>query len=63
MFPKLYVLLPGMFIFQMICWLIFSCKYAERNLEVIGNREEEGMSGLQDLLEGLQSLESVLGSS
>jgi hypothetical protein len=47
----------------MICWLIFSCKYAERNLEVIGNREEEGMSGLQDLLEGLQSLESVLGSS
>jgi hypothetical protein len=48
---------------EMICWLIFSCKYAERNLEVIGNREEEGMSGLQDLLEGLQSLESVLGSS
>ena len=48
---------------QMICWMIFSCKYAERNLEMLGNKEEEKMSGLQELLEGLQTLETVLGGT
>ena len=47
----------------MICWMIFSCKYAERNLEMLGNKEEEKMSGLQELLEGLQTLETVLGGT
>ena len=41
--------------------MMFSCKYAERMLELLGNDSEEG-SGIHELLEGLQAMESSLNS-